>query len=264
MIVKMVQINTSPEEKKYKIELQYQGTNYRGWQIQPHQVTIQETVSNALSRLAGIRIPVTGAGRTDSGVHAIQQVAHFHFPDKESVPDLKRALNAVLPWDIRVVDLAEVPGSFHARKSALKKRYDYRFYTGEVFPPFLHNLALHLNHGFRLKPAEKAASYLDGTHDFSAFTGAGSSVEDRVRTVSFSGFIKKGSDLTYRIEANGFLLYMVRNIVGTLIDVGCGRIEASDIPSILASLDRNQAGPTAPPQGLYLARIWYEDISIKS
>lgn len=244
-------------EKKFKIELQYKGTNYCGWQIQPYQTTIQEAVSNALSQLAGARISVTGSGRTDSGVHALNQVAHFRFPDKDSVPDLKKALNAILPWDIRVTSISEVSPDFHARKWATKKRYEYHFYAGEVFPPFLHNLALHLFQGFDEDAAAEAAAALIGTHDFSAFTGSGTSVVDKVRTVSVSRFIRKGDLLIYRIEANGFLLHMVRNIVGTLMDTGRGKLSPSMIPGILGSLDRTQAGPTAPPHGLYLARIWY-------
>lgn len=239
------------------MELQYKGSGYCGWQIQPHQTTVQETVSNALSHLACNRISITGASRTDSGVHALQQVAHFYFPKKKSVPDLKKALNAILPWDIRVTSVAEVSSDFHARKWALKKRYEYHFYTGEVFPPFLHNLALHLHSGFELKPAAEAAAVLVGTHDFSAFTGSGTSVVDKVRSVTISRFRRRGSILIYRIEANGFLFHMVRNIVGTIIEAGHGKIKPSAIPSIINSLDRGQAGPTAPPQGLYLAKIWY-------
>jgi tRNA pseudouridine38-40 synthase len=248
---------SSIENKKYRIDLQYKGTGYSGWQIQPYQTTVQETLSNAISQLAGRRISVTGAGRTDSGVHALQQVAHFYFPEKDSVPDLKKALNAILPWDIRVTAVTEVAPDFHARKWALKKRYEYHFYTGEVFPPFLHNLALHLYPGFKQDTAEEAAAFLVGTHDFSAFTGAGTSIEDKVRSVSVSEFRHKDNMLIYRIESNGFLFHMVRNIVGTLMEVGRGKIEPSAIPEIIASLDRGEAGPTAPPQGLYLARIWY-------
>ncbi|MFH1964809.1 MAG: tRNA pseudouridine(38-40) synthase TruA [Acidobacteriota bacterium] len=253
----MNEITTSTVIKKYRMELQYKGTGYCGWQIQPHQTTVQEAVSNALSHLAGNRISITGASRTDSGVHALQQVAHFYFPEKKSVPDLKKALNAILPWDIRVTSIAEVSSDFHARKWALRKRYEYHFYTGEVFPPFLHDLALHLHSGFELKPAAEAAAVLVGTHDFSAFTGSGTSIVDKVRSVSISRFRQRGSILIYRIESNGFMFHMVRNIVGTLIEAGRGKIKPSTIPSIINSLDRGQAGPTAPPQGLYLAKIWY-------
>ncbi len=245
------------ENKKFSMELQYKGTGYCGWQIQPYQTTVQETVSNALSQLAGSRISVTGAGRTDSGVHALHQVAHFYFPEKESVPDLKKALNAILPWDIRITSISKVSPDFHARKWAIKKRYEYHFYTGEVFPPFLHDLALHLYSGFDLDLAAEAASSLIGTHDFSAFTSSGTSIIDKVRSVSVSRFKQKRNMLIYRIEANGFLFHMVRNIVGTLMEVGRGKIEPSMISSIISSLDRNQAGPTAPPHGLYLAKIWY-------
>ena len=248
---------STTENKKYRMDLQYQGTGYSGWQIQPYQTTVQESLSNALSHLAGNRISVTGAGRTDSGVHALQQVAHFYFPEKESVPDLKKALNAILPWDIRITSIKKADPDFHARKWALKKRYEYHFYNGEVFPPFLHNLAVHLYPDFKREHAEEAASFLVGTHDFTSFTGAGTSIVDKVRSVSVSDFRKKGNMLIYRIEANGFLFHMVRNIVGTLMEAGRGKIEPSAIPSIIAALDRGEAGPTAPPHGLYLTRIWY-------
>ena len=249
--------NTYGRTRKYRIELQYMGTNYSGWQIQPYQTTIQETLSNGLSHLAGKRIRVTGASRTDSGVHALQQVAHFEFPEKDSIPDLQKSLNAVLPWDIRVTSISEAEPGFHARKWATRKRYEYHFYTGEVFPPFLHNLALHLSPGFDENAASEAASSLVGTHDFTSFTGSGTSVIDKVRTVSVSRFKPKGDQLIYRIEANGFLLHMVRNIVGTLMEAGRGKISPGAIPSILESLDRSKAGPTAPPHGLFLAKIWY-------
>lgn len=249
--------NTAGKTKKYRIELQYLGTNYSGWQIQPYQTTVQESLSNGLSQLAGRRISVTGASRTDSGVHALQQVAHFEFPEKDSIPDLRKTLNAVLPWDIRVTDVAEADPGFHARKWATRKRYEYHFYRGEVFPPFLHNLALHLAPGFDQEAASEAASALLGTHDFTSFTGSGTSVVDKVRTISVSKFKNKGDQLIYRIEANGFLLHMVRNIVGTLMEIGRGRIPPGAIPSILGALDRGKAGPTAPPHGLFLAKIWY-------
>lgn len=254
----MINRTSGAVEIKFRMTLQYLGTNYSGWQIQPSRPTVQETVSNTLSHLAGYRISVTGAGRTDAGVHALQQVAHFCFPEKDSIPDLKKALNALLPWDIRVTDLVEAPHDFHARKSAVRKRYEYHLFLGEVLPPFLHNRALHLPTGFKKKPAAEAAGELIGTHDFSTFTGAGSPVLNKVRTITKSQFIKKkGELLVYRIEADGFLLHMVRNIVGTLIEVGRGKIDPSLIPSIIGSLDRNQAGPTAPPHGLFLTRIWY-------
>ena len=255
--MKMNENTTNTDNKKYRMDLQYKGTGYSGWQIQPYQSTVQEVVSNALSKLASSRISVTGAGRTDSGVHALQQVAHFHFPEKESVPNLKKALNAVLPWDIRVTSVEEVSSEFHARKWALRKRYEYHFYTGEVFPPFLHDLALHIHSGFKLEPAAEAAAQLVGTHNFSAFSGSGTAIVDKVRSVSVSRFRQRGNILIYRIEANGFLFHMVRNIVGTLLEAGRGKTKPSMMSTIINSLDRGQAGPTAPPQGLYLAKIWY-------
>lgn len=242
---------------KYKATIQYVGTRFAGWQIQKNRVTVQGVVRDALTRLAGAPVTVVGAGRTDSGVHALGQVAHFFFPDKESIPDLAKTINAILPWEIRVVRLQRVPLWFHAQKDAIRKHYAYRIYTGKVLPPFLYRQALHIPQKLDLKAMQEAAALLLGCHDFTGLAAASTSVKNKVRTIRRSTVSKRGGHITYRVEAEGFLHHMVRNIVGTLLEVGQGKRPAADIISILDSKDRRIAGPTAPADGLYLVRIWY-------
>ncbi len=242
---------------KYKMIVQYLGTRYSGWQIQGTGPTIQGALGDVLSRLAGSDVAVVGAGRTDAGVHALGQVAHFRFPVKDSIPDLRRALNALLPWDIRVTRVARARGSFHAQRSARKKRYEYRVFTGEVLPPFKHRQVLHLPRPLDLAAMRQAARLVGGRHDFSGFAASSTTVRDRHRTLLRSEIIRRGNLLLYRVEADGFLHHMVRNLVGTLLQVGAGERPAEDMAAILGSGDRRNAGPTAPPEGLYLVRVWY-------
>lgn len=244
-------------ESKYKIRLQYQGTRYQGWQIQRNGLTVQGMLTEVLSRMAGKKVTVTGAGRTDAGVHALGQVAHFCFPEKESVPDLRRALNANLPWDIRVISLQRVRLAFDAQRDARGKQYEYRIFNGPVIPPFLYHLRTHIPLPLDTERMDRAARDVLGRHDFSAFAAAASTVRSKVREVTLSRVRRQGLHVAYRIEAGGFLHHMVRNIAGTLIEIGLGRRSERDIERVLGSLDRKQAGPTAPPQGLFLVRVWY-------
>jgi len=243
---------------KYKALIQYVGTRYHGWQIQPKGETIQGVLEAVLNRLAGQRIHVVGAGRTDSGVHALGQTAHFFFPDKPSIPDLRKTLNAILPWDIRILRLTRVPARFHAQKDVKRKRYEYRILPGtQEVSPFLYRQCLAVP--FKLDEAamSRAAADLVGYHDFTSLAAAGTSVVDRRREVLRSEIRKRNGMLVYRIEARGFLQHMVRNIVGTLIEVGMGRREADSMQALLEARDRRRSGPTAPPDGLFLVRIWY-------
>ena len=242
---------------KYKMTLQYLGGRYHGWQIQRSGATVQGTLSEVLSRLAGSNVVVVGAGRTDAGVHALGQVAHFLFPIKDSIPDLRRALNALLPWDIRVTRVARAGRAFHAQRCARKKRYEYRVYTGEVLPPFMHGQILHLPRPLDLEAMQRAAELVVGRHDFSGFAASTTAVRDRRRTVLRSEFVGRGNRILYRTEADGFLHHMVRNLVGTFLQVGLGERPSEDVAVILESGDRRTAGPTAPPEGLYLVRVWY-------
>jgi tRNA pseudouridine38-40 synthase len=242
---------------KYKITLQYLGTRYHGWQIQRGQVTVQGVIRKALSRLAGEPVKIAGASRTDSGVHAIGQVAHFYFPPKHTIPDLRRALNATIPKDIRVVRLERASPVFHAQKSALRKRYDYRIFNGPVLPPFLYRRVCHIVHPLDFERMQRGAELLLGTHDCSGFAASTTTTENRVRQITHSQMSKGGRNLRYRVEADGFLHHMVRNMAGTLIEIGLHKRPPSDVARIIQSADRTIAGVTAPPEGLYLVRIWY-------
>lgn len=242
---------------KYKALIQYLGTNYAGWQIQSGLATVQGQLREVLSRLAGRPVGVVGASRTDAGVHALGQVAHFLFPVKETIRDLQQTVNALLPWDIRVVGLRRTPIRFHARKDARKKRYEYRIYTGPILPPFLHGRVIHLPRPLDLSAMQEGAARLLGRHDFSAFASSGTSVRDRRRTVMHSQLHRRGHLLVYRVEGDGFLRHMVRTMVGTLLEIGSGRRDPSSIRVLLRSGDRREAGPTAPPEGLYLVKVWY-------
>lgn len=242
---------------KYKATIQYLGTNYHGWQKQANCLTVQEVIESKLSRLAGESVKVVGASRTDAGVHAKGQVAHFIFPKKDSVPDLKKAVNAILPGDIRIKLLSKVPSAFHAQRHAQRKRYEYHIYQGEVFPPFLYQRAIHVAHPLDLSLLNRAASLFLGTHDFSGFAASSTTVRNRLRSLSVSNFKKDGAHFIYRVEADGFLHHMIRNIVGTLLEISTGKLDIEKIPEILVCKDRGMAGPTAPAEGLYLVRIWY-------
>ncbi|MFQ5740345.1 MAG: tRNA pseudouridine(38-40) synthase TruA [Acidobacteriota bacterium] len=244
--------------QKYKMLLHYRGTRYSGWQIQKDRPTIQGILQEAIQQVAGERASVVGAGRTDSGVHARGQVAHFRLGGEIPAPALRGQLNGVLPWDIRVIRLAPAAATFHAQRDAIKKRYEYRIYNGPVLSPFLHNLALQVRRKMDVEAIQEAAGLLCGEHDFSAFAASGSRVKSRTRTTMLSRIRSRGLHLCYQIEADGFLHHMVRNIVGTLLEVGTGRRSVDEITTILKSQDRRNAGPTAPPHGLYMMRVYYE------
>lgn len=245
------------QRTKYKATLQYLGTSYHGWQKQEHDLTVQEVMESTLSRLAGDSVKVVGASRTDAGVHAKGQVAHFFFPAKDSVPNLKKAANAILPKDIRIKALTKASPEFHAQRHARRKRYEYHIYSGDVFPPFLCNRAIHVGHSLDLSLLNRAASLFLGTHDFSGFAASSTTVRNRVRSLFVSSFTKSGAHFVYRVEADGFLHHMIRNIVGTLLEISRGKLKVESVTEILRCRDRSMAGPTAPAEGLYLVRIWY-------
>ena len=243
--------------EKYKAVLQYVGTQYAGWQIQKDQKTIQGQLREALHRVCRERVSVVGAGRTDSGVHALKQVAHFRLTDPVHTQQATRALNGVLPWDIRVLRISSVSEEFHAQRNALKKRYQYRIYNGTVLSPFLRGLVYHVTPRLDIQAMREGAALLLHSHDFSGFSAASTTVKNKVRTIYLSRLLKRGHHLTYQVEANGFLHHMVRNIVGTLLEIGRGKRPPLDVVQILRSKNRRLAGPTAQAHGLYLANIWY-------
>jgi tRNA pseudouridine38-40 synthase len=243
-----------------KITLQYDGTNYVGWQRQAAGASIQGLLEEALAPIEGTSVVVHGAGRTDAGVHALGQVATVGLTASLPALTLARALNAVLPADVRVLSIEDVDPECHARFSAVGKVYEYRIVNAPIVSPFLARYVWHLTQPLDVGAMRQGAACLGGTHDFAAFQGAGSAVTSTERVVRSIDWEDGGGydrPLVMRIHGDGFLRHMVRNIIGTLVEVGTGRWEPSRVAAILASCDRTQAGPTAPPQGLFLVRVEY-------
>jgi tRNA pseudouridine38-40 synthase len=248
---------TNSNLRNIKLLLQYDGSNYSGWQIQHNGTTIQGLLTAALSQIHGQPVKLYGAGRTDAGVHALGQVANFFTNKNLTPPQWQKALNGQLPPDIRVVSVAEVSASFHARFSAIGKHYRYQLCTSATVSPFDYRYYYHYPYALNLAAMEQAASYLLGTHDFAAFATA-TNKDATVRTLHQLTIISPHPDrLCFQLQGNGFLRYMVRTIVGTLLEVGRQQRPAASIPEILQSQDRRQAGPTAPPQGLFLVAVEY-------
>ena len=243
-----------------KLTLQYDGTEYVGWQRQAAGTSIQGLLEEALHPIEGRPVVVHGAGRTDAGVHALGQVCSFRLSASIPPQQLPRALNAVLPPDIRVVEAAVMPDDFHARFSSTGKVYDYRIVTGRFASPFLRRYVWHVKGRVDTSVMQASSARFVGTHDFAAFQGHGAVRRSTVRTVQrleWSGGTGPEDPLVMRIEGNGFLRHMVRNIAGTLVDVGLGHRTPSDIERILATRSRPEAGPTAPASGLFLRQVLY-------
>ena len=243
--------------------LEYEGTHYHGWQIQPDVVTVQEVLERSLSAILGEKTRVFGAGRTDAGVHALGQVAHFVTESTIDVNALFRAINSLLPHDIVARAVIEVDATFHARKSALKKRYEYWIRNDPLRSVFTRRFMWHLKVPLDLESMRKGARCFVGEHDFSSFQAAGCEAGiNPVRTISHLEIeMSAGKALRISVEGNSFLRHMVRNIVGTLVEVGTGRIRVESISGILAAGDRRKAGRTAPAKGLFLKWIEYPDSS---
>jgi len=243
-----------------KFTLQYDGTDFVGWQRQAAGVSIQGLLEGALERFEGAPVTVHGAGRTDAGVHALGQVASAILTAAIDTPTLARALNAILPPAVRVMAIEEMADAFHARFSASGKVYEYRIVNAPIVSPFLQRYAWHVIPPLDLDAMRAGAAALVGAHDFAAFQGSGSAVATTERVVRAIEWEDGGGydlPVVVRIAGDGFLRHMVRNIVGTLVDVGFGRWTPARVGAILASRDRAQAGPTAPPQGLFLVRVLY-------
>jgi tRNA pseudouridine38-40 synthase len=254
--------------KKIKLLLEFDGTAYQGWQIQKKGATIQSVIEERILRITGEQSRLVSASRTDAGVHALAQVAVFRTASRLEPEVIKNALNALLPHDIRILDVSEVKDSFNPRDSAIKKSYFYIIANQRESSVFLYRYSWLVIQHLDIKSMTEAVQVLIGTHDFSSFRGTGSSTKNPVREVfslSMERFDKidfmtasiKGNFLKIRIEANGFLRHMVRNIVGTLVEIGRGRISADRMGEILKSHDRRLAGPTALANGLFLERIVY-------
>lgn len=243
--------------RNFKITIQYDGTNYHGWQIQPNSRTVQGELTKALSILDQRPVTVYGAGRTDAGVHAEGQTANF-FLERDFEPRLLRdAINGNLDRDIRVLEAEPVSDAFNARHSAKQKTYLYRIWTGEVVSPFVYRYVHHYRSGLDLEEMRRGAAFLIGSHDFTAFTVVSSDAEDKVRTLSGVEIEQQTNEIRIVVSGEGFLRYMVRTIAGTLIEVGRGKRTAASVARTLESLDRANAGPSAPANGLTLVRVDY-------
>lgn len=241
--------------QNHLIVLSYDGTDYHGWQKQPGRRTIQGVVEEALARLAGADIGIIGAGRTDAGVHALGQTASFRGRFRLDESALLKALNALLPDDVRVGEVRRMPPAFHALRDAKGKIYRYRICLARTISPFDLRYALHWPYPLRIGRMRRAAALFVREADFSNF----SSNRERhpVRTVVRSELRRRGEELVYTIEAKGFLRYMVRTIVGTLLEVGRGRLEPEEIDRLFTEKSRTLASPTAPARGLCLERVIY-------
>ncbi|MFY9556599.1 MAG: tRNA pseudouridine(38-40) synthase TruA [Blastocatellia bacterium] len=242
--------------QNFKATIQYDGTNYHGWQIQANGRTVQGEITRVLSLLDHRPVTLYGAGRTDAGVHAEGQVANFFLERCYALRELRDAINGNLDRDIRILDVEPVAEGFNARYSATQKTYLYRIWAAEVVSPFSYRYVFHQRTPLDLDQMRGAAGALIGTHDFSAFTVADSEAEDRVRTLTRVD-IENTDEITIVISGDGFLRYMVRTVVGTLIEVGRGKRTAQSLIDTLDSRDRTKAGPSAPANGLTLLQVDY-------
>jgi tRNA pseudouridine38-40 synthase len=249
----------------FRITVAYDGTGYVGWQRQANGVSIQGQVEDAVRQLDARDVTVTGAGRTDAGVHALGQVAAFTIERALAAGSVVRALNARLPDAIRVLSADEVTPAFHPRFDARAKTYRYRIWNGDVTSPFERRYAWHLAGALDVNAMRAAAALLEGEHDFAAFQAAGSSTRTTVRRITSSSVASPIGDraigdlVVYAVSGTGFLRHMVRIIVGSLVEIGRGRKPIEWIAAVRDSRDRTAAGPTAPPEGLFLERVEYGD-----
>jgi len=239
----------------FKLVLAYDGTDFSGWQRQPKKRTVQGVVEEGLARVTGRRWPVIGAGRTDAGVHALAQTASVQGDIRLKPAVLAKAMNAVLPEDVRLRAVQMAPADFNARRSARSKLYCYRLYLRPVLPPFLRRYVLHWPHPLDIEAMNRAAKFFIREDDFSAFSS--NRLLSPVRRVLRSELRRRGPELQYIIEANGFLKYMVRAMVGTLLEVGRGRIAPEKVEELFRKKQRTLASPTVPSRGLWLVRVTY-------
>jgi len=244
--------------RNIKLLIEYDGANYLGWQVQATGQTIQGIIEDKLARLTGEVVHLVGSGRTDSGVHALNQVASFKTGSRMEVRAMQKALNSLLPSDIAIKQVEEAEEGFHARKVAKSKIYEYRILNREIRSPFDRGYVWHISRRLDLREMKKATLHLIGEHDFSSFRSTGTPTRTQVRKVERAEWRRSRSGLIrFEIEANGFLKQMVRAIVGTLVEVGKGKVSADGFQKILASKDRKKAGPTAPAHGLFLIEVKY-------
>lgn len=237
--------------------IQYDGRPFVGWQRQKNGLAVQECIEEACLKIIGRRCAAHGAGRTDSGVHAAGQVASIRMRTKLGAREIKSALNALLPPEIRVLASRRAAYEFHAQNHAVQKTYRYLLLCAPMRSPFAPYYAAWLPYPLSLEPMRRASEHLTGKHDFRSFMGRGNAVKSTVRTLKDVEIKRGGGMISFHFTADGFLKQMVRILVGTLVEVGRGKIKPERIAEILAAIDRRSAGPTAPPEGLTLMRVEY-------
>lgn len=244
----------------YKLTIAYDGTAYCGWQVQPNGISIQEIVQKQASIILREKIVVIGSGRTDAGVHALGQTAHFHSSPIENFSRFQKSLNDLIPKDIRILHIEEAAKDFHAQYSATGKIYHYYLHLDRVIDPFKRLYSLHVRGKIDLEVLKEASRVFLGTHDFTSFANEahkGSAAKDPVKTLKRLDIVEQPGGVCLEFEGDGFLYKMVRNIVGTLLEVAEGKYPKEDLPRILAARDRKAAGQAAPPQGLFLVKVKY-------
>ena len=247
------------DQKRIRLTVAYDGTNYHGWQLQPNGITIESELNRCLSDLLGEKVQVIGASRTDSGVHALGNIAVFDTRSRMPADKFSYALNQRLPEDIRIQKSEEVPADWHPRHVSSRKTYEYRIYRAPFPMPVKRLYSLFTYHELDAASMQEAAAYLVGEHDFCSFCQTGAQVESTVRTIYSADVLEQGQELVVRICGNGFLYNMVRIIVGTLLEVGRGKRGPMEIVSVLEARDRAAAGPTAPAHGLMLVKYEYPE-----
>lgn len=246
---------------RYKATIAYDGTNFHGFQSQPNARTVQEEVEKTLTKMAnGQPITVFGSGRTDAGVHANGQVIHFDYPLERPLEKMRFAMDTQTPEDIAVKEVEIVAEDFHARYLVVEKTYEFRVDIGKPRSPFRRFYASYFPYAIDVERIRQALPHFLGTHDFTSFCASGSPIEDKVRTIHQADLeVNEACDeLTFTFRGDGFLYKMIRILVGTLLKIGNGRMDPDSIPAIIEAKDRNLAGPTAHPEGLYLKEVRYK------
>ena len=245
--------------KRILLTVEYDGTNYAGWQRQINGLAVQQVLEETLQKATKERIVVTGASRTDAGVHALGQAVHFDTESRIPPEKYPFVLNTMLPRDIRVHTGREVPKGFHARFMTCGKRYTYRIVNSRHASAIRRNTHVHVPLPLDLAPMQEAAKQLLGTHDYAAFQAAGGTAKTTIRTITSAELVRFGDEIILTVEGDAFLYNMVRIIAGTLIEIGLGRRSVNAFSEAYETLDRLSLGVTAPPQGLELTKVYYPD-----
>ena len=244
--------------RNIKLTIEYDGKDFNGWQKQPNKLNIQGEIERAIENITGEKVELIASGRTDAGVHAMGQVANFKTSSNISIEKIPIAINSQVKNSIRIQKAEEVDEKFHSRYNCKKKTYRYVIDNSKYGSAIYRNISYHIPMKLNVDEMKKAIKYFEGEHDFKAFKSSGTSSKSSVRTIYSANIVTEGTNIGIDLTGNGFLYNMVRIIVGTLVDVGLGKIKADDIPKIIESKDRTKAGKTLPPQGLMLLSVEYD------